>query len=94
MSLVSLRTGKPIAKTSLGDPRGFGLGVVQSTTRQTGTTWSYEGDTQGYRVVYVYYPHQDAVIAFGLNSQPDSNQNRSDKLADAIYETLHATGRL
>lgn len=45
-------------------------------------------------MVYVYYPRQDAVIAFGLNSNPDSKQNRSGKLADTIYETLHVAGLL
>ncbi len=93
-SIVSLKTGKPIAKTSLDDPRAFGLGIAQMTTPQTGTIWFYEGETLGFRVVQVYFPHQDAVIAFGLNSQPDSKQNQSGKLAIALYETLHKAGRL
>jgi len=92
--LVSLKTGKPIAKTSAQDPRGFGLGVAQMTTPETGTVWFYEGMTLGYRMVHVYFPKQDAVIAFGLNSQPDSKENQSGKLAIALYKTLHAAGRL
>ena len=40
-SLVSWKTGKPIAKTSPSDPSGFGLGVVQITTPEVGTVWSY-----------------------------------------------------
>jgi D-alanyl-D-alanine carboxypeptidase len=94
LSIVSLKTGGPIGKTSPSDPRGFGLGVAQMTEALNGTTWFYEGDTMGYRVVYVYYPRQDAVIAFGLNSQTDPTQNQSGKLADTIYETLHAAGLL
>jgi len=93
-SIVSLKTGKPIATTSAQDPRGFGLGVAQMTTPETGTVWFYEGMTLGYRMVHVYFPKQDAVIAFGLNSQPDSKQNQSGKLAIAIYKTLHDAGRL
>ena len=94
MSVVSLKTGKPITTTSLSDPRGFGLGVAQMTQAETGTIWFYEGETFGYRMVHVYFPRQDAVIAFGLNSQPDSKQNQSGKLAITIYKTLHAAGKL
>lgn len=94
MSLVSLTNGKPIAKTSLQDPQGFGLGIAQMTKPEIGTVWFYEGMTLGYRVVHVFFPRQDAVIAFGLNSQPDSKQNESGKLAVTIYKTLHADGKL
>lgn len=94
MTLVSLKDGKPIEQTSLSDPRAFGLGVAQMTTPQTGTIWFYEGMTLGYRMVHLYLPRQDAVIAFGLNSQPDEKQNQSGKLALTIYATLHAAGRI
>jgi D-alanyl-D-alanine carboxypeptidase len=93
-TLVSLRTGKPIATTTASEPRGFGLGVAQMTMPQLGTVWFYEGMTLGYRMIHIYFPKQDAVIAFGLNSQPDSKQNESQKLGLAIYKTLHAAGRL
>lgn len=93
-SLVSLKTGKPITATSASEPRGFGLGVAQMTMPQIGTVWFYEGMTLGYRMIHLYFPKQDAVIAFGLNSQPDSKQNESQKLGLAIYNTLHAAGRL
>lgn len=93
-TLVSTKTGKPIVKTSLTDPRGFGLGVAQLTTAQTGTIWFYEGETLGYRMLHVYLPRQDAAIAFGLNSQPDSKQDESGKLMMSIYETLRTAGRI
>ena len=32
-SLVSMATGKPIRRTTLADPSGYGLGVVQQTSR-------------------------------------------------------------
>lgn len=94
LSLVSTRTGKPIAKTSAADTPGFGLGVAQMTASPVGTVWYYEGETLGFRMVHVYLPRQDAVIAFGLNSNPDGKQNQSGKLAIAIYKTLHAAGKL
>ena len=94
LSIVSLKTGKPIAKTNLEDQRGFGLGVAQLTMPKMGTVWFYEGETLGFRMLHVYFPKQDAVIAFGLNSQPDSKEDQSGKLAATLYDTLHAAGRL
>jgi D-alanyl-D-alanine carboxypeptidase len=91
-SLVSQKTGKPIARTSPDDPSGFGLGVVQATVPGIGTIWWYQGESFGYRMIHVYFPRQDAVFAFGLNSSPDSND--ATKLALALYKTLHAAGKL
>ncbi len=93
-TLVSTKNGKPIAKTSVSETRGFGLGVAQLTMPQIGTVWFYEGETLGYRMFHVYFPRQDAVIAFGLNSQPDSKEDQGGKLMLSIYKTLHAAGRL
>ncbi len=94
MSLVSQKTGKPIGKTTLQDPGAFGLGVAQITKPGVGTVWFYEGMTLGYRMLHLYFPRQDAVIAFGINSQPDGKQNQSGQLAVEIYKTLHAAGKL
>jgi D-alanyl-D-alanine carboxypeptidase len=94
LGIVSLKTGKPIAKTSLQDPGGFGLGVGQTTTTQMGTVWSYEGSTFGYRVLHFYFPLQDAAIAFGLNSHPDEKEDHAGKLALALYKTLHDAEKL
>jgi hypothetical protein len=43
-------------------------------------------------MIHVYFPRQDAVIAYGLNSAPESND--SGKLGITIYKTLHAAGKL
>ena len=94
LSIVSTRNGRPIGTTSPGDPRGFGLGVAQMTMPRIGTVWFYEGETLGFRMLHVYLPRQDAVIAFGLNSQPDSKEDHSGKLMMSIYESLHAAGEL
>jgi D-alanyl-D-alanine carboxypeptidase len=94
MTLVSTKNGKPIKATSLADPQGFGLGVAQMTKAPVGTIWFYEGMTLGYRMLHLYFPRQDAVIAFGLNSHPDPKQNQSGKLSVTLYETLHKAGRL
>lgn len=94
LTLVSTKTGMPIAATSAQDSRGFGLGVAQLTVPNLGTFWFYEGESLGYRMVHVYLPRQDAVIAVGLNSQPDGKQDRVNDLVQSIYGTLHAAGRI
>ncbi len=83
-----------MTQTSVSDPNGFGLGVIQLMTPPIGTVWFYEGDTNGYRIVYLYFPHQDAVIALGVNSATDLKQDASGKLAIALYQTLRNAGRV
>ena len=92
--IVSLKTGKPIAVTGPKDPRAFGLGVAQLSVAAIGTFWYYEGETLGYRMFYFWIPKSDAVIALGLNSQPDGKQDQGGPLLLTIYKTLHAAGKL
>jgi D-alanyl-D-alanine carboxypeptidase len=94
LTLVSMKTGEPIKTTSVSDPNGFGLGVVQLREPTAGTVWFYEGETYGYRMMYLYFPHQDAVIALGANSAVDLKQDALGKLALTLFGTLHKAGRL
>lgn len=94
MSLVSTATGKPIASTTIADPKGFGLGVGQVTLPAIGTIWFYQGETMGYRVLYGYFPKQDVVIALGLNSQPNAKDDHIGELMTSLYATLHAAGKM
>lgn len=87
-SLVSVKTGRPIARTSIEDPQGFALGVAQSTKSRLGTFWYYEGGTFGYRVLHLYLPRSGAIIAVALNSNAKSNAIGSG-LALSVYKTLH-----
>jgi D-alanyl-D-alanine carboxypeptidase len=70
------------------DPRGFGLGVAQVTNAQTGTIWYYEGETLGYRVLYGYFPKQDAVIVLATNSQPKGKDDHIGPLLARVYDTM------
>ncbi len=94
MSLVSNATGKPIATTTIADPKGFGLGVGQITQPAIGTIWFYEGETLGYRVIYGYFPRRDVVIVVGLNSQPDAKDDHIGELMTSLYATLRAAGKI
>jgi D-alanyl-D-alanine carboxypeptidase len=72
-SLISETTGRAIKRTTVADPRGFGLGVAQSTT-SVGTIWAYEGENLGYRMLLVYLPRSGTIIALGANSTPSSDK--------------------
>ncbi|HEX4533687.1 MAG TPA: serine hydrolase domain-containing protein [Rhizomicrobium sp.] len=94
-TLVSMANGKPIAVTTLADPRGFGLGVGQATMTGLGTFWFYQGETLGYRVLYGWFPKSGAVIVVAANSQPTEKDNMLGKeLMPAVYATLKKFGKL
>jgi D-alanyl-D-alanine carboxypeptidase len=88
LSVVSMKTGKPILRTTLSDPRGFGLGVGQSTRPGIGLFWFYQGETLGYRVLYGWFPKQDLVIALGANSAPLDRENQLGPLLEQVYTAV------
>ena len=83
-SLVSLKTGQPIAAVTKDDPKGFGLGVNTSTFGPDQTIWAYEGETIAARALYSYFPKHDLVIAVAVNSSTTSVDGIGRLLAD-IY---------
>ncbi|MCI4679678.1 beta-lactamase family protein [Rhodoblastus acidophilus] len=94
MTVVSDKTGKPIAGPSEQNPGAFGLGVGAGYRPALGAYWFYQGMTLGYRVLYGYFPKNGAVIVVGLNSQPDEKQNRNGALLEEIYGLLHKAGKI
>lgn len=89
-SLISTKTGKPIKKTTLADPAGYGLGVSQVTSRALGTVWYYEGETDGFRVVNLFAPRTGTAIVLGVNSA--SLTDHTAALATSIFRTLRNAG--
>ncbi|GAA4736287.1 hypothetical protein GCM10023328_15790 [Modestobacter marinus] len=89
-SLISTTTGQPIARTSVDDPQGFGLGIAQLTVEELGTFWFYEGETLGFRALHAYFPDSGVIIAIGLNSATDDDQ--SAVLMTTVHDTLRAHG--
>lgn len=94
MTIVSNKTGKPIAAASATEPAGFGLGVGAGYRPKLGSYWYYQGETLGYRVLYAYLPKSGAVIVIGLNSQPDSKENHNGLLMEQLYGILERAGKL
>jgi D-alanyl-D-alanine carboxypeptidase len=88
-SLVSQTTGRPILRTTLSDPTGYGLGVAQEASGQN-NFWYYEGQAFGARVLQMYFPRPDPIIALAVSSSTD-NDHLSD-LAGSVYQTLQEAG--
>ena len=79
--LISTKTGEPIAAVSAGDPGGFALGLACKILGPLGAQWFYEGESLGYRTLYVWIADQDLMITVQTNSQPPDG---TDKLGDAV----------
>lgn len=94
MTVVSDKTGLPIAGPSKENPGAFGLGVGAGYRPAIGKYWYYQGMTLGYRVLYAYFPASGAVIVIGLNSQPDDKQNHNGALLEQIFGILHKAGKV
>jgi D-alanyl-D-alanine carboxypeptidase len=76
LSLVSTKTGEPIAKVTADDPRGFALGLVRVFKPETGAVWFYEGETLGYRAAFLFSPEDDVLVAAATNSQPSGEEDK------------------
>ena len=92
-SLVSEATGKPIARTTLADPAGYGLGVQQITTPPTGIVWDYEGGTSATGSCTSTSPAPASIIALAVNSATDrTNDDLQATWPNAVYQTLQKAG--
>jgi D-alanyl-D-alanine carboxypeptidase len=94
LSVVSMKNGTRIASSSAKDPRAFGLGVGEMLMPPLGRLWFYEGETLGYRMLYAYFPTSKIVIAIGLNSQPNSQDDKIGALMQTVAATLKAYGKM
>jgi D-alanyl-D-alanine carboxypeptidase len=94
MTLVSDKTGEPIAAPSKEQPGAFGLGVGAGYRPALGAYWYYQGMTLGYRVLYAFFPANGVVIVVGLNSQPDDKQNKNGELLEEVYGVLRKAGKI
>ncbi len=91
MAIVSTKTGKPIAKTSAADPQGFGLGVanIYNAEHPLESMWFYEGETLGFRAMYIYVPCNKVIISAAFNSATnDENDHGHDLLKNAYALVL------
>jgi len=88
LRMISTRTGEPLAGLTAEDPRGFSLGLVQAILGPMGAHWFYEGETLGYRTLYVWFAQDDILITVQTNSQPADGMDRLHDAVIAIYEAV------
>ena len=80
-TLVSQKTGEPVAHASEKEP-AFGLDLVQAYRAEFGGLfWYYQGETLGYRCIFAYWPQYNLVMTVATNSQPPAG---TDKLGDFV----------
>ncbi len=87
-TLVSVKTGKPLEQTNADEPRGFGLGIIQAFDPEIGRYWFYEGETLGYRALYLYVPCNEVIISALFNSATNSENDHAGELIKTLYANL------
>jgi D-alanyl-D-alanine carboxypeptidase len=88
LALVSTKTGEPIADVSADDPRGFSLGLGKAVLGAIGAHWFYQGETLGYRTLYVWFEQENLMITLQTNSQPATDADKLHELLGTIYQIV------
>lgn len=88
LSMVSTRTGEPLAEVSADEPQGFALGLVRGVLGSLGAQWFYQGETLGYRTLYVWLADDDIVITVQTNSQPPDGEDRLHEVILTLYDAI------
>jgi D-alanyl-D-alanine carboxypeptidase len=86
--LVSTKTGQPIAAVSADDPEGFALGLARKILGPIGPAWFYEGESLGYRTIYVWIADQDLMITVQTNSHPPEGTDKLGEAINTLYEIV------
>ncbi len=87
-ALISTKTAKPIATVSADDPSAFALGLGYKNLGPLGAQWFYEGESLGYRTIYVWIADQDLMITVQTNSQPPDGQDKLGDAVNALYDIV------
>jgi D-alanyl-D-alanine carboxypeptidase len=93
-TLVSMKTGQPVADVSPDDPSAFGLGLGRAYRKEVGGAfWFYEGETLGFRTIFAYWPQYDLVITAAVNSRPPNGEDRlGSMLIGGAFGVLQQAG--
>lgn len=79
-SLVSQKTGQPIAAPTANDPSAFGLGIMAMYLPNYGVIYTYGGDEPGFLFEYFYNPTNKAIMSYAINSVSDQDQSIENNL--------------
>ena len=86
--LISMKTGEPIADVTKDDPGGFALGLGKRVLGPLGAQWFYEGESLGYRTVYVWIADENLMITVQTNTQPPEGTDKIGEVMNALYEIV------
>jgi D-alanyl-D-alanine carboxypeptidase len=92
-ALVSTKTGEPIADVSADDPRGFSLGLGKSILGSIGAHWFYQGETLGYRTLYVWFEKENLMITLQTNSQPAADADKLNEVLGTVYQIVRGDAK-
>jgi D-alanyl-D-alanine carboxypeptidase len=93
MALISTKTGLPIADVTADDPRGFSLGLSKAILGPIGAHWFYQGETLGYRTLYVWFDKENLMITLQTNSQPAADADKLKDVVGSIYDIVKHEAR-
>lgn len=85
LSSVSVESGEPIEDVSADEPAGFSLGFARRFRPELGAFWFYQGETLGYRSVFVFSPEADVLVAGATNSHPLAEDNQFVPMLARLY---------
>lgn len=90
MAAVSTQTGKPLVKVSATDSKSFGLGIagLYNSAYPLESMWMYEGQTTGFRVLYIYVPCNQVIVAAAFNSATNGENDHAHVLLQEAYALL------
>lgn len=87
-TLNSIDSGKPMTQTDAKHPKGFGLGVSQAFHKDMGRIWFYEGETLGFRALFLYKICNGVVISTIFNSATNAENDHAGDLMQKIYQLI------
>jgi D-alanyl-D-alanine carboxypeptidase len=73
---------------SADNPEGFALGLAEKILGPLGAQWVYEGESLGYRTIYVWIADQNLMITVQTNSQPPEGTDKLGDAINALYEVV------
>lgn len=88
--LVSTKTGEPVDHASSDVRQAFGLGVIEGydVDHGIGSYWFYEGQTLGFRALYMYKPCNGLIIATIFNSATNGENDHAAELLINVYKRI------
>jgi D-alanyl-D-alanine carboxypeptidase len=88
-ALVSMKTGEPIADVSEEEPGGFALGLGKRMfPSPLGAQWFYEGESLGYRTIYVWIAAENLMITVQTNTQPPDGTDKIGEVMMRLYDIV------